>query len=215
MNESWSGYEGSWICRGGTPPIEVPSGAMHVDTLIIEGPNSWAAGRPRGSLEGTFRVGLRLSECAEIRCRPVDSIRFSNPFRVRLAVGTVSADDSVAGCYMLGYVEGVGPSWFAQPPQRFRLYADRGSKTSNSGSKSVRPLIALGDSSTAMWTQRHPDSLVVTWRSGFSGYRLHLTPDGGLLHGALEIFSVDLPLRERFTDAVARRVNCDDTFRFL
>lgn len=215
-DESWRNWNTPSACVGDSRPIEVPPGKVRMDTLVIEGPNGRSSrGEIFGNLVGKFRVGLFARECEDERCALVDSIRFSNSFDVRPAVGKPSVDASMAGCYLLGYVDWIETLGVAPPPSRFRLFAKGASPTSHSSSNSVRPLVPLGDSSTATWVQFSSDSLVVTWRSGFSGYRLHLQPDGGLLFGLLEIFSVDVIRRDRLTDAVARRINCDRTFNFL
>ncbi|MGE5749239.1 MAG: hypothetical protein ACM31F_04725 [Gemmatimonas sp.] len=212
-DESWRNYGTMWACAGNSNPIEVLPGQTRVDTLVIEGPNGHSSsGQVFGRLVGKFRIGLLGRECEDERCTLVDSSRFSNSFDVRPAAGTPSRGASMEGCYMLGFVDWIEPPGMVAPPSRFRLYADAGSQTSNPNLGGVRPLVPLGDSSTAMWAQFGSDSLVVTWRSGFSGYRLHLRPDGGTLFGLLEIFSVDIIRRDRFTDAVARRVECDRTW---
>lgn len=212
-DESWRHYGTAWACAGNFNPIEVLPGRTRVDTLVIEGPNGHSSsGEVFGRLVGKFRIGLLAHECQSETCALVDSLRFSNSFDVRPAAGIPSRGASMEGCYMLGYVDWIEPPSIVSPPSRFRLYSDAGSQPSSPSVGSVRPLVPLGDSSTAMWAQFGSDSLVVTWRSGFSGYRLHLRPDGGMLFGLLEIFSVDIVRRDRFTDAVARRVECDRTF---
>lgn len=214
-DDSWDNYSTNWACVGHDQQIVVLPGGMRVDTLTIEGPNGHSStGKVFGRIEGTFRIGLLARECPDELCALVDSLRFSNSFKVHLAVGIPPRDASMAGCYVMGNVDWMEPPPMAAPPSRFRLYNNLSSPASDSRDN-VRPRLQLGDSSVATWVQSSPDSLTVTWRNGFSGYRLHLRPDGGLLFGSLEIFSVEAPLRDRFTDAVARRANCDHTFDFV
>jgi hypothetical protein len=204
-DESWRNWGTVWACVGNSNPIEVRPGETRIDTLSIEGPDGrGSGGEIFGRLDGTFRIGLRAHECQDERCGLIDSSRFSNSFEVHPAVGEVPSGSSMSGCYVLGHAGWTEPVGIPEPPRRFRLFDDKAS------GQSVRPIIPLGDSSTALWMQYSSDSIVVVWRSGFSGYRLHLKPDAhGLLFGALEIFSVDVFRRERFTDAAARRVDCN------
>jgi hypothetical protein len=56
--EAESGYNPVWACVGHDRQIVVLAGATRVDTLVLNGPNSWDGhtNEPFGSLEGLFAL---------------------------------------------------------------------------------------------------------------------------------------------------------------
>lgn len=78
-----AGYSPFWACVGHDAPLRVEPGETRVDTLRIEGPNSWngLTGEPRGVLEGLFRLHY-LTECAECPDKTSGGLYLSNAFRV-------------------------------------------------------------------------------------------------------------------------------------
>lgn len=87
---SSAAYNPGWACTGGNPPIVVSPGAVRVNTLVLEGPNSFDENRnyePLASAtSGHFRLSYSVGwNCpTEGPCPTPDSLRFSNEFVVRV-----------------------------------------------------------------------------------------------------------------------------------
>lgn len=82
-----SAYDGVWLCVGDSPIVVAPHTAR-VDTLGIEGPNSFdgKTKAPLGTLEGEFRLIYTVStRCREPLCQTRSEERRSPAFRVRVA----------------------------------------------------------------------------------------------------------------------------------
>ena len=60
-----AGYNAVWACVGHNRPIEVRTGQVRIDTLRLDGPNSWQFGVPRGVMEGTFQLSYGVQTCRE------------------------------------------------------------------------------------------------------------------------------------------------------
>lgn len=83
-----SAYDGVWLCVGHDSPIVVAPHTARVDTLRIEGPNSFdgKTNEPLGTLEGEFRLIYTVStKCREPLCRTRSEERRSPAFRVHVA----------------------------------------------------------------------------------------------------------------------------------
>jgi hypothetical protein len=68
-----SGYERVWACVGHESPIVIAPGATRVDTLPIEGPNTFDGhtNAPVGRLDGDFRLVYEVGTCSrdgEAKC---------------------------------------------------------------------------------------------------------------------------------------------------
>ncbi len=81
-------YSAPWACVGHDRQIEVAPGQVRVDTLNIEGPNSFSGstGLASGILEGTFRLYFVAHKGRDERSPRLPFAQLtSNPFTVRLA----------------------------------------------------------------------------------------------------------------------------------
>jgi hypothetical protein len=81
-----SGYSQIWACVGHDQQFAIRAGETRVDTLLVEGPNTFQGGTntPIGVSEGDFRLyfDVRLA-AGDGAPRAPDSIKLSNAFRVR------------------------------------------------------------------------------------------------------------------------------------
>lgn len=79
-------YATVWGCVGHDRQIEVGPGLVRIDTLEIQGPNSFNGhtGEPHGKTEGTFRLYFEARRGRGERAPWIPyADRVSNPFRVR------------------------------------------------------------------------------------------------------------------------------------
>jgi len=81
-------YDPMWACVGHDFPVVVAPHATRIDTLQIEGPNSWdgKTNAPFGVFEGEFRLIYKVSRCWPGRrnCRILPDEQRSQTFRVHL-----------------------------------------------------------------------------------------------------------------------------------
>ncbi len=90
INDTTEGaaYDHVWACTGHDFPIVVAPHAVRVDTLRIEGPNSYdgKTNAPLGKFEGQFRLIYTVGPCwlGRPKCRIVPGPQRSQTFRVRL-----------------------------------------------------------------------------------------------------------------------------------
>ncbi len=81
-------YDPIWACVGHDFPVVVAPNATRVDTLQVEGPNSFdgKTNAPLGIFEGEFRVIYKVSHCLRGRqkCQRLPEGERSQTFRVRL-----------------------------------------------------------------------------------------------------------------------------------
>jgi hypothetical protein len=83
-----SAYSAAWACVGHDRQIEIAPGQVRVDTLDIEGPNSFSGttGVAHGILEGTFRLYFVARNGRDERSPLLPFAKLtSNSFTVRLA----------------------------------------------------------------------------------------------------------------------------------
>jgi hypothetical protein len=82
-------YDYVWACVGGVSPIVIPPHTTRVDTLRMEGPNTFdgKTHAPTGKLEGEFRLLYDMSSCltGRTKCQLSPTRQRSGPFRVHLA----------------------------------------------------------------------------------------------------------------------------------
>jgi hypothetical protein len=87
-----SGYSQVWACVGHDQQFAVRAGETRVDTLLVEGPNTFQGGTntPLGMTEGDFRLyfDVRLAAGDGAPSAP-DGIKLSNAFRVRTSDSVV------------------------------------------------------------------------------------------------------------------------------
>ena len=81
-------YAPMWACVGHDSPIVIAPHAARVDTLQIEGPNSFngKTNAPIGKFEGGFRLLYKVRSCepGRTKCRPLPESERSATFRVHL-----------------------------------------------------------------------------------------------------------------------------------
>jgi hypothetical protein len=81
-------YDPIWACVGHDRPVVVAPHATRIDTLQIEGPNSFdgKTNAPLGTFEGDFRLIYKVSRCwlGRRNCRALPDEQQSQTFRVHL-----------------------------------------------------------------------------------------------------------------------------------
>ena len=81
-------YDPIWACVGHDRPVVVAPHATRLDTLQIEGPNSWdgKTNAPLGVFEGEFKLIYKVSQCwlGRRNCRILPDEQRSQAFRVHL-----------------------------------------------------------------------------------------------------------------------------------
>ena len=81
-------YDPVWACVGHDFPIVIAPHAARVDTLRIEGPNSWdgKTNAPMGKFEGEFRLLYNVGSCrpGPTKCQLLPEWERSGTFRVHL-----------------------------------------------------------------------------------------------------------------------------------
>jgi hypothetical protein len=83
-----SAYNPIWPCTAPSDSIALAPGAMRIDTIVANAPNSWdgKTGEPFGVWEGRFVLRYSaLWNCLDLAtCRTPDSLWISNEFEVRV-----------------------------------------------------------------------------------------------------------------------------------
>lgn len=81
-------YAQPWACVGHDRQFEILPGEVRIDTLEVEGPNSFngRTGEPHGRVEGTFRLYFEAHTGRDERSQWIPyRNRVSNPFTVRVS----------------------------------------------------------------------------------------------------------------------------------
>jgi hypothetical protein len=138
------------------------------------------------------------------------------PLRLEGQRGT--SPDPLVGCYRIELGEWAPrdhPSREhpVQPPEEFRLLAEIGTRPFERDRALVRPL--LRDEGGANWERVGPDSVRISWGTGFWGAELQMRIDGETLRGIAtswtDVMYVDAdgkPLANLRAEVVGHRTNC-------
>ncbi len=84
-------WDPMWACVGHDYPIVIAPHAARVDTLRIEGPNSFdgKTNAPMGKFEGEFRLLYKVRSCelGRTKCQLLPELERAGTFRVHLVQG--------------------------------------------------------------------------------------------------------------------------------
>lgn len=123
--------------------------------------------------------------------------------------------ETVQGCYTVSLspwrpaLPLDGDQKFVTPPPVIQLFPTRGEKGFEVDGFVVRPMKGTPGSihSSSYWEPTDPDSIEITWTTGFSGLVMNLKIKAQDLYGTAETFW-DFPRTRQTADVVARKIEC-------